>query len=143
MKIVKVSAAIAGVFAVVCAVAATLQAGDAPRIPGAGTGSSTVESIIEGSLEKYDSVLNTLTIRGIDDDKMTLEAVRALKAKDGTRRIPMGMVKQGQKIRVFYVDKGGKKTARDVELVHDAPTIEKSVTEMPGADVPVDIPGAK
>lgn len=120
--------------------------GESARIAGAGGKSSFAESIVEGSLEKYDSVLNKLIVRGIDDDKMTLDAVRSLKAKDRDKRIPMGMVKQGQKIRVFYIEKGDKKIAKDVEVVHDAPEVNKSSTEMPGAkddDTPADIPEAR
>src|ERR1041385_4325552 len=105
------------VVAVVSFGAARVNAEEVPKIPGAGSGSSTHESVIEGTLEKYDSVLNKLSIKGIGDDKMTLDAVPSLKAKDGTRRVPMATVKQGQKIRVVYSEKGKKKVAKDVEVV--------------------------
>ena len=110
---------------VACGWIARSQAEETPKIPGAGSGPSSHESVIEGTLEKYDPVLNKLTIKGIDEDKMTLDAVASLKAKDGSRRIPMATVKQGQKIRVMYTEKGKKKIAKDVEVVKDEAESEK------------------
>lgn len=101
----------------VCGWIARLHAESSAKIPGTGSGSSSQENVIEGTLEKYDPVLNKLTLKGIDEDRMTLDAVASLKAKDGTRRIPMGMIKKGQKIRVEYTEKGKKKIAKDVEVV--------------------------
>jgi len=101
---------------------------ESPKIPGAGSGSgsSMHESIIEGTLDKYDPVHNKITIKGIDEDRMTLDAIASLKAKEGTRRMPMAMVKQGQKIRVIYTEKGKRKIAKDVEVVKDEEVTETS-----------------
>lgn len=126
--------------AVVAVAIVSLAAGYAPsmladdaRIPGAGGGSSNQEKIIEGTLEKYDLTLNKITIRGIGEDRMTMDAVRSLKAKDGTKRVPMATVKPGQKIRVYYVEKGDKKLAKDVEVVHKSPD-EESTSPGPKKD---------
>ncbi len=120
MKSWSTGSAIVLTVAVLCAGSAPLMAQETPKIPGAGSGGmSAHESVIEGTLDKYDSVLNKLTIKGIDEDRMTLDAVPSLKAKEGTHRIPMAIVKQGQKIRVIYTEKGKKKIAKDVEIVKD------------------------
>jgi hypothetical protein len=126
----------------------TARAEDTPKIPGAGPGGSSGghESVIEGTLDKYDSTLNKLTIKGIDEDKMTLDAVPSLKAKDGTKRLPMATVKLGQKIRVFYAEKNKKKIAKDVEIVRDeeeqSSGKKEKEKEKSGKDEPV-IPGAR
>jgi hypothetical protein len=120
MKLLKRFGVSLMVMAVVVAGITAVRAESTPKIPGAGPGgSSASESVIEGTLDKYDSTLNKLTIKGIESDKMTLDAIPSLKAKDGTRRIPMAMIKQGQKIRVIYAEKNKKKIAKDVELVRD------------------------
>lgn len=115
-----------------------------PKIPGAGSGSSASENVIEGTLDKYDSTLNKLTIKGIDEDRMTLDAVPSLKAKDGTKRVPMATVKQGQKIRVIYVEKSKKKLAKDVEIVRDEESEEPTPKKEKEKDDKGDpkIPGA-
>ena len=119
MKFWKLYLAYGLAMVMVCGWIARLHAEEAPKIPGSGSGPSSHESVIEGTLDKYDPVLNKLTIKGIDEDRMTLDAVPSLKAKDGSRRIPMATVKQGQKIRVVYAEKGKKKLAKDVEVVKD------------------------
>jgi hypothetical protein len=118
------------------------RAEEGARIPGAGSGPGIHESIIEGTLDKYDSTLNKLTIKGIDEDKMTLDAVPSLKAKDGNRRVPMATVKTGQKIRVTYSEKNKKRIAKDVELVKEESDETGSKKEKPGKDEPR-IPGAQ
>ncbi len=117
MKLGKLFWAACTIGAVLCVRTIGLNGEETPKIPGAGSGSSQRESIIEGTLDKYDPVLNKLSIKGIDEDRMTLDAVPSLKAKDGTRRVPMATVKQGQKIRVIYTEKNKKKIAKDVEIV--------------------------
>lgn len=129
MKLWKQFVAIGLATAVACVFSTEVIAEEAPKIPGAGSGSSSHENFVEGTLDKYDSVLNKLTIKGIDEDRMTLDAVPSLKAKDGSRRVPMATVKQGQKIRVSYIEKGKKKVAKDVEVVKDAEEHETAKKE--------------
>jgi len=90
------------VVAVVSIGAARADAEEVPKIPGAGGGSSTHDSVIEGTLDKYDSVLNKLSIKGIGDDKMTLDAVPSLKAKGRHPSRPDGYVKQGRNTRGVF-----------------------------------------
>ena len=117
--------------AVLCVRSVGLNAAEAPKIPGAG-GSAQHESAIEGTLEKYDPVLNKLTIKGTDEEQTVLDAVQSLKAKDGSRRVPMATVKQGQKIRVIYAEKNKKKIAKDVEIVKNEEEAAPSKKEKGG-----------
>jgi hypothetical protein len=130
--------------AVLCVRSVGLDAAESPKIPGAGGSTSQNESMIEGTLEKYDPVLNKLTIKGIDEERMTLDAVQSLKAKDGTRRVPMATIKQGQKIRVNYAEKGKKKIAKDVEIVRneEEPTASKKEKSEKSETAAPKIPGA-